>query len=414
MYKIAKNCRCCGSDELVKYLDLGLQPLANSYHKNTNMSAYFPLEVMLCQQCFHSQLSIVVDPDLMFKNYLYVSGTTQTFRNHCEEFAEYVVGNHSSSKLTVLDIAANDGTLLKCFQELGCSTIGVDPANNLNEISKANGIEVINEYWNENAIRILNTRYFTNKVDVITGTNVFAHVDDTFSFLENCKKVLNDNGRIILEFPYCDKMIKNIEFDTIYHEHLSYFLVTSFATLAYKVRLIIDKVIQTPIHGGSIRFTLRKAESLLDFHCEEANALIQKEKKEGLLTLETYEDFSKKIKENKIKFNDLLANMKNKNNFKIVGYGASAKGNTMLNYFNVDLDYIVDDNPMKVEFNTPGRNIIIKKTSELKNENLAPLAIVILSWNFYEEIKEKIKNIRNNEPCVLIKYVPTIDTEMCF
>lgn len=414
MYKIVEHCRCCGSDELIKYVDLGLQPLANSYHKKTHVSAYFPLEVMLCQQCFHSQLSIVVDPDLMFKNYLYVSGTTQTFKKHCAEFADYVTKIYGSTNIKVLDIAANDGTLLKCFKELGCSVIGIDPADNLNEISKANGIDVINEYWGEEAIKILNNKYFYNKVNVITGTNVFAHVHDTFSFLENCKKILNDDGIIVLEFPYCDKMIKNVEFDTIYHEHLSYFLVTSFATLAYKVGLIIDKVLQTSIHGGSIRFVLRKAKSLLDFHCEEANSLIQKEKEEGLLSLEAYENFSNQIEKNKIKFNELLSNMRDKNNFKIIGYGASAKGNTMLNYFNLDLDYIVDDNHMKIGFKTPGRNIEIKKTSELKNENLAPLAIVILSWNFYDEIKEKIKTIRNNEPCILIKYVPTIDTEVCF
>jgi len=354
---------------------------------------------MLCKNCFHSQLSIVVDPELMFENYLYVSGTTETFRKHCEDLAVDAVKRFSRKKLSVLDIACNDGTQLEFFRSLNCEILGVDPAKNLRKITLEKNIPVIVDYWSKALAKKIRKKF-----DIITGTNVFAHVDNIMDFLLACKEVLNENGYIILEFPYCDKMIKNNEFDTVYHEHLSYFLVNSFFTLIDKAGLTITDIIQTPIHGGSIRFFLSSKRSKAS---DKTKKLIDLEKKSGLLNLITYQKFTERVNLNKKTFKNKLKELK-KTGKRIVGYGASAKGNTMLNYFKANLEYIVDDNPLKWDYLTPGRDILIVSPERFSKDPVN-LAIVILSWNFYAEIKKKIKKLRPKTKADLcILYVPTV------
>lgn len=377
-------------------MNLGLQPLANSYHKNERLSKY-PLEVMLCKKCFHSQLSVVVNPDKMFKNYLYVSGTTTTFQQHCISIAKDAVSRFDRKKLTVLDIACNDGTLLEIFRSLGCEIIGIDPANNLRIITLKKGIPVYVDYWNKKLAMSMKS-----KISIITATNVFAHVDDAFEFLESCYLALDKNGIAIIEFPYAERMIENNEFDTVYHEHLSYFLVSSFKKLTDRLGFVISDVIQTPIHGGSIRFILKKTAGNLS---AKVRSLIMYEKARGLHNVEKYNEFRKQIYINKEEFKTLTNEIRN-NDGKLIGYGASAKGNTMLNYFKVKLDYIVDDNPFKWGYYTPGMNIPIKSPKEIKNES-STLYIAVLSWNFQKEIIRKVRSIRGrNIVDKFLFYVP--------
>lgn len=396
-FQEATVCRCCGSDRLFQYLDLGNQPLANSYHKGEDLP-HFPLRVNLCEQCFHSQLSIVVEPALMFKHYLYVSGTTYTFRKHCEDLAADARGRCSSEKPRVLDIACNDGTLLGYFRDLGCEVQGVDPAENLRALTEEKGIPVIVDYWGRGTA----PKQLDGKFDIITGTNVFAHVHDISGFLDDCKEVLADDGTIILEFPYCDKMIDHCEFDTIYHEHLSYFLVNSFNTLVERKDLVIGEVLLSNIHGGSIRFFVRRAGTVQ--RCWKADDLMEEEERHGLLNKQTYVDFAMKVDKNKHDMLELLAELKQQGK-KVVGYGASAKGNTMLNYFEINLDYVVDDNPMKWDYLTPGRDIVIKSPETLASEG--ELYIVILAWNFFDEIVKKIEKITGKKDHYIC-YVPEV------
>lgn len=405
MFKNVTNCRCCGSTKLHRYLDLGKQPLANSYHKGEDLKE-FPLEVDLCTDCFHSQLSIVVDPPLMFKNYLYVSGTTKTFRNHCKELATDAVNYWNSRNPflmldawvppKVLDIACNDGTLLGFFEELGCPVQGVDPAENLREITKKKGIPVEVIYWASGASYVLKDQKF----DIITGTNVFAHVDDIGNYLEECLSVMKSDGVIVLEFPYCEDMIGHCEFDTIYHEHLSYFLVNSLMVLAGDKGLGIDRITKVPIHGGSLRVFLRKGLP----HCLDALDMCSQEHRKGLLSQTAYMNFNIQVQQNKSDMKKFIENLKEEGK-KVIGYGASAKGNTMLNYFEIDLDYIVDDNEMKWEHLTPGRNIPIKSPEVMAEED--ELYIVILAWNFFEEIAKKIESICGKKH-MYVKYVPEV------
>lgn len=391
-------CRCCKSKELSLYLNLGMQPLANSYHKGEKVVRY-PLRVNLCTNCYHSQLSIVVNKEKMFENYLYVSGTTSTFQNHTKELARDAVSRFKTKLLSVLDIACNDGTQLEYFRELGCKVMGVDPAKNLRSITKAKKIPVIVDYWTSGVAEKINKKF-----DIITGTNVFAHVDNLDEFLKASKIALKKNGILILEFPYADRMITHNEFDTVYHEHLSYFLVNSFATLAERMGFSIVDVLQTPIHGGSIRFFLNVGKRT---HNPKIKKLIDMENKNGLLKIISYKEFADHVAQNKKHLNELVNKLK-KNGKKIIGYGASAKGNTMLNYFKLDLEYIIDDNPLKWGYKTPGQNIPIVDPLVLQEEG-DEIYIVILSWNFYNEIVKKILKLKRRDLKVnFILYVPTV------
>ena len=390
--KTITACRCCGSTRLCRYLDLGHQPLANSYHKGENLETY-PLEVDLCESCYHSQLSVVIEPKIMFEHYLYVSSTTKTFQLHCDALAENAV-TRTEHPPRVLDIACNDGLLLECFRKRGCEVQGVDPSVNLREFTKQKDIPVEVEFWSDKvADRI-------GKFDIITGTNVFAHVHDVSGFLSACQKSLTPNGFVIIEFPYCKNMIAKGEFDTIYHEHLSYFLVNSFSTLTRRCGFQIFDIIQTPIHGWSIRFFLRPS---VQEDCAAVKELIAAEKEKGMLEIYTYKEFEQKVNHTKETFCQEVESQRRVR--KVIGYGASAKGNTMLNFFKLKLDYIVDDNCLKWEHLTPGMDIVIRSPQEMAKEG--PLATTILSWNFSKEIIRKITAIRpGNNNDVSLLYVP--------
>ncbi len=269
---------------------------------------------------------------------------------------------------------------------------------NLRSITQGKNIPVIVDYWSVQVAKKLHKQF-----DLITGTNVFAHVDDLDKFLEAVRVALKDSGIVILEFPYANKMIEHNEFDTIYHEHLSYFLVHSFATLIERMGFHIVDILQTKIHGGSIRFFLQKGKKK---HTSKVKKLIAKENADGLLNLTTYRLFAKRVAENK-KNLLLLVQQEREKGKKVIGYGASAKGNTMLNYTKVTVDYIVDDNNLKWNLFTPGQNIPIHSPHILSSET-KDLSIVVLSWNFYNEIMRKVLQIRKNKSDNLITYVPTV------
>jgi SAM-dependent methyltransferase len=402
-----RTCRCCGWAGLVEYLDLGEQPLANSYVREASRPCLtVPLRVNLCPNCFHSQLSAVVDPSTMFGNYLYVSGTTETFRRHTRALAEEAVSvmkqrDGTAAGARVLDIACNDGTLLGHFRDLGCQVRGIDPAANLREHTRAKGIDVDVAFFGRDA----GIEYAKQglRFDIITAQNVFAHVDDAEGFLAGVRAALRADGFAVIEFPYGRDMIGHNEFDTIYHEHLSYFLVNSFSRLARRAGFGVFKIAQTPIHGGSIRFYLAAGTE----HVPLVSEMVESEQAAGLLKQETYHNFAARVAKNRTDMRDLLARLKGAGR-RIIGYGASAKGNTMLNYFQVDLEYTVDDNAMKWGLLTPGRHIPIgdpKRIAEEKNP-----ALLVLAWNFFDEIKRRVAKITNGRRSFVL-YVPDVRVE---
>jgi len=409
MYDTIDNCYCCGSDKFIPYLHMGYMPLANGYHREEEEVPSLPLKIQQCRRCYHSQIGIVVKPEVLFRNYYYVSGTSQTFQDHCRKLAHDTKSRLSIKFPSVLDIACNDGTLLESFQYYGCSVTGIDPAENLRKVTEAKDIPVHVDYWNEGVANRIGDKFdIINKFDIITATNVFAHVDNPFVFLSECKQAIHEHGMIIIEFPYAAKMFQDCEFDTIYHEHLSYFLVNSFATLVDRVEgLRIQDVVQTPIHGGSIRFVLRKS-NIQSHHNGIIHDLIRQEYNNNLFKTSTMVDFGSQAYENRAKF--LLAMLQlRKEKKKIIGYGASAKGNTALNFFNVDhtqVSYIVDETPQKQGLLTPGSNIPIVAPDVLEHEE-EELYVIMSAWNFKEEILYKIQQLVR-VPFHPIFYVPEV------
>jgi len=335
----------------------------------------------------------------MFKNYLYVSGTTQTLKDHFGDLAEDALARVSSIGTRVIDIACNDGTLLEQFREKsgGSADIyGVDPAKNLRAITKKKDIPVLVDYWGP---KVVGKMPFA---DIITATNVFAHVDDVYEFLNTCKLMMTNKGITIIEVPYALNLLKNLEFDTIYHEHLSYFLVSSMVRLTDRALLNIIDIEETPIHGGSIRFYL--SSQMLE--SPKVMEYVEREREAGYLSPEGYQDFAQKVDKIRGDLTSYANGLRNEGKA-FMGYGASAKGNTLLNYTKLKLDYIVDDNPMKWDYLTPGMDIPIVPPEYIAEETLG-IDILVLSWNFYKEIAKKVQDLRGPGRTNLVRYIPEI------
>lgn len=390
------HCRCCASADLITYLDLGEQPLANSYHRGEELPRY-PLKLALCGECFHSQLTVVVDPATLFTEYLYVSGTTSTLRAHFRGLAADTLARVGHDRPAVLDIACNDGTLLECFREAQARVVGVDPAVNLRRLTAEKGIDVVAGFWSADVAAAL------DRVDIITATNVFAHVDDVQGFLSACRVCLRAGGLVALEFPYCRRMILENEFDTIYHEHLSYFLLGPVVMLAARLGFQVEDLSFWPIHGGSVRLILRDRPGQPG---PAVAAALAHERADGFDTIAPYRQFARRVERNRERLHELIDEL-NRHQKRLVGYGASAKGNTMLNYCQLSLPYIVDDNPMKWGWLTPGRNIPIRSPDSLADEP-GTLHLLLLAWNFAAEILRRVQKIRPGRNDYSIRYVPEV------
>jgi SAM-dependent methyltransferase len=396
------HCLACGSDRLVLTLDLGNQPLANSYKLNQNdVQQEFPLAINRCSNCYHVQLTHAVNPDLMYKDYLYVSGTSQTMNDHFAWFAKYTseyfdtIANRSAR--TVLDIGCNDGSQLDKFKELDVETFGVDPAENLYTTSVKNH-NVVCGYFDLDFVQNYNRQY-----DIIVAQNVFAHNFDPTTFLNAARNVMTNDSLLFIQTSQAD-MIKNNEFDTIYHEHISFYNINSMNELCMRVGLNLIDVIKCPLHGNSYIFVISK------YHYRGANVqnLIDMERKAGLLTDQTYIDYAIKCEIVVEKLRSAVR-MASGHNYKIVGYGAAAKGMTLLNYSGIKLDYIIDDNPLKQGRYTPGSSIPIVSSDTLKTDDATGIMFIPLAWNFFDEIKNRIKNIRNNHGDRFLRYFPTVE-----
>ena len=392
IYKKVKKCRICNSKNLVKYLDLGKTPLANSFVEfgdKNKKEKKFPLEVLFCKNCCLSQLSIVVNPKMLFSKYVYRSSISKTFQKHCMHMAKKIAKTiRPNEKYIVVDIASNDGCLLQPFKNLGFKTLGVEPAKNLVEIANSNGIETICDFWSLKTADKILKKY--GKAKVITATNILAHVDNLNDFLKGVKILLDKEGLFIVEVPYLYDLLTKNEFDTIYHEHLSYFLIRPLTILYNNNGLKIINIEKYPIHGGSLRIYATKNNSKEN---KSVRYFLDFENKKKLYNIKTYLNFDKNVKKIKKEFLNLLKKLKNK---KIAAYGASAKGNTLLNYCKIDknlIQFMVDDTPFKQNKLAPGSRIPIKTPSYL--EKVKPDYIVLLAWNFAKELMQKTKPHKN-------------------
>jgi 2-polyprenyl-3-methyl-5-hydroxy-6-metoxy-1,4-benzoquinol methylase len=392
----SSQCLACGSYKTQRtILDLGSQPLANDYHDGKILDEY-PLALNLCTSCYHLQLSHCVNPDLMFKNYLYVSGTTQTLRDYFDYFAKMTI-EHVPNAKKVLDIASNDATQLDSYKNLGLDTYGIDPAENLYYDAVAKGHKVICDYFNTDTVK----KFGDNTFDIITAQNVFAHTRFTYDFLQACSKILKPKGKLFIQTSQAN-MVMNNEFDTIYHEHLSFFNINSMMALVNRAGLHLIDVMKTDIHGTSYVFVISHENSQSD----NLKAMYQQEKDNGLYDILKYPDYAAKCYTAAFSLKKKLEELKEEG-YIIVGYGAAAKGNTLLNFTKIQLDCIIDDNPLKQGLLTPGMNIPIYGPSYIASiEETAKVAFVPLAWNFFNEICKRIKKERDNSNDLYIKYFP--------
>ena len=392
------DCLCCGGKRLKLVLDLNEQPLANSFKKTAEETEpTFPLHLNICEDCTHLQLSHAVNPDLLFKNYLYVSGTSQTLRDYFDWFAKRTLEYFEIPPQTVLDIACNDGSQLNSFKALGLKTYGVDPAENLHPLSSANH-DVVCDYFTDKYAY----HYGSKNLDIITAQNVFAHNSYPLEFLKQCKEIMHDKSRLFIQTSQAD-MIMNNEFDTIYHEHLSFFNSSSMSALAARAGLYIIDIQKTPIHGNSYLFVLAKNPGARP----SIQLQLDQEREQGLQDMDTYLAYADRASTIVEDLKQTIEHYRGLG-YVIAGYGAAAKGNTLINFGNIYLDYIIDDNPMKQGLFAPGSNIPVVPIDMLDQCNDLKVAFVPLAWNFFKEIKGKIKAKRDREGDVFIRYFPTI------
>jgi SAM-dependent methyltransferase len=397
------NCLACDSTHLVLTLDLGQQPLANNFRDSisTDAEQLYPLAINRCENCNHLQLTHAVDPALIYTHYLYVSGTSGTYLEYMDWYAKFVREQFRHWPSRVLDIGCNDGSQLNVFKKLGFTTYGVDPAENLYPVSSANH-NVKLGFWNEESVSGFGTDF-----DVITCQNAFAHNPDPVAFLKLAREYLRTDGKIFIQTSQAD-MVPNGEFDTIYHEHISYYNARSMQWLAERAKLSLIDVVKTPIHGTSYIFVLAKQPAN---EYRVANILAT-EAALGLQLPDTYTCWAEGVRDLLIRLQDQIAEYQGFG-YRVIGYGAAAKGMTLLNASQIKLDAVVDDNPLKQGLYCPGTTIPVVSSDYIASlrHSAQRIVFVPLAWNFYSEIKRKIQKIRNNELDIFLRYFPTIRSE---
>ena len=390
-------CRLCKSSKLKSVLRLASTPPANAFiskEKIDIVQKKYPLELFFCEECFHVQLTDIVNPIELFENYVYVSGTSNVFVKHFSNYAKDIIDCYAPSlENYILDIGSNDGTLLKFFKKFGYKVIGVDPATEISKKANEDGIKTINRFFDIDTSNLIKEEF--GEASLVTANNVFAHCDDLSGMTDAIYNLLSNEGLFIFEVSYLVDVFEKTLFDTIYHEHLSYHSVTPLINFFKKKDMELLDVKHVNTHGGSIRCVVKKKcgkrkrnESLINFVNLENTLSMNKS--------ETFLNLQKKINTRKKELNGLLNQLKLENK-SIVGFGAPAKATTLMYEFGINhdiLEFIVDDSVWKQNLFTPGLHIPILSSSAL--EKFKPDYVLILAWNFAESIIKNNKNFRDS------------------
>lgn len=401
------GCRICKNKRLTKILKFGQQPLANAFLNKDQINrkeSFYPLDVYFCKRCCLVQLRDIVSPKILFKDYVYVSSTSPLFIKHFSDFAQRIITRFQlNSKSLVVDIGSNDGILLKPYVKRGIKVLGIEPAENIAQLARKEGVDTYSEFFSLNLVKKIKNQY--GSASVVTATNVFAHINDIDEVTKGVYKLLNDQGVFIIEVPYLVDFLEKNLFDTVYHEHLSYFSLSPLILFFNKCQMRVLDVERVTTHGGSLRIFVTKKEAKHKLSLR-VKSLLELEKIHKVNQLSTYRRFAKRIKVNKNALLKLLSKLKRSGN-RIVGYGAPAKGNTLLNYFGIGtkyLDYIVEDSPYKQGLFTPGTHIPV--VAPIKLEGTLPNYIFILAWNFADTIMHKYAHLKTRGVKFIIP-VPT-------
>jgi 2-polyprenyl-3-methyl-5-hydroxy-6-metoxy-1,4-benzoquinol methylase len=389
-------CRFCGAKLQHIFVDLGMSPLANSYltpAQLNQMEPFFPLRVYVCEGCFLVQLEEFASPEQIFTEYAYFASYSDTWLHHARSFVEVALerfrldANHQ-----VVEIASNDGYLLQYFVSKGIPVLGIEPAANVAETAIQKGIPTRIEFFGEALARRLVAE--GRQADLVVGNNVLAHVPELNDFVRGLKLLLKPHGVITLEFPHLLRLIAENQFDTIYHEHFSYFSIITLEKLFAAHSLTLFDVEEFPTHGGSLRIYVGHAEDSTKIIDGRIQALRVREEAAGLARLDSYCCYAERVKETKRKLLSFAIAAKRQGKC-IVGYGAAAKGNTLLNYCGMRsdfIDYVVDRSPHKQGCFLPGTHIPIYHPDKIKETS--PDYLLILPWNLTDEITNQMGYIR--------------------
>jgi len=386
-FKSKKNFyfRICNNKNLLKYLDLGSHPPSNSFISESEIASeqFFPLKVILCENCGLSQLDTIISSEDIFDEYLYLSSTSKALVNHYADLTKTIIRKFEpDEKSLIVDIGCNDGITLKSYPKNKFNLLGIEPSSSA-EFAKKIGLKIEEEFFSHKFSKILRSKY--GKASIITATNVFAHVHDICDFVNGISNFLHENGIFIIEFPYLKNMLEDNFFDLIYHEHLSYLSVTPLDYLFSKYNLKIfdiDKV-NVGASGPGLRVYVSHKNSKY-YTKEIVFKYLSNEKKQKFKNIETYISFSNKVLSIKNKIVELILKL-NKENQIVGAYGAPAKGNTMLNFLGLDksqIKIVADNTPLKIGKVTPGTHIPIVSDEDFEKENVN--YALLLTWNYLE------------------------------
>jgi SAM-dependent methyltransferase len=390
-------CRFCGASLQHTFVDLGMSPLANAYLTAAQlhqMEPFFPLHVYVCDACFLVQLEEFASPEQIFSEYAYFASYSETWLQHARAFVEMAVerfsldGNHQ-----VVEIASNDGYLLQYFVAKGIPVLGLEPAANVAESAIQKGIPTRIEFFGEDLARHMVAE--DGQADLVVANNVLAHVPRLNDFVRGLKLLLKPRGIITVEFPHLLRLMAENQFDTIYHEHFSYFSLITVEKVFAVHGLILFDVEELPTHGGSLRIYAGHAEDASTLVAARLHELRAREEAAGLARLESYHVYTERVQETKRKLLSFMIAVRNEGK-RLVGYGAAAKGNTLLNYCGMRtdfIDYVVDRNPHKQGRFLPGTHLPIYHPDRIKETQ--PDFLFILPWNLVDEITGQMGYIRD-------------------
>jgi len=387
--KPISSCRLCGSSDLDLILDLGTQPPANSLRASCEeLLESIPLAICRCQQCTTVQLTETVAPEHLFRDYVWVTGTSQTARNYSQTFFDHVAQRCGRDPLFVVEVASNDGTFLQRFRERGHRVLGVDPAQNLARVAEADGIPTMSEFFGLEIGRRVTQLH--GHADVVIARNVLPHVPEPNDVVAGIAHCLKSDGIGAIEFHWVDKILSELHYDSIYHEHFFYHSLHSIDQLLKRHRLTLFDVTESPISGGSLVAYFSKTSR------QTSSALTEKlawELDRGLASLETWREFAMRSLEHRLQMKEMIES-EIKIGKRLIGYGASARSSTLLNFCglgNRHLVCIADQSPLKHDRYTPGTDVLVVSPERALAER--PDTIVLLAWNFKDEILQRLSDV---------------------
>ena len=401
------KCSICKNEKLERFLSLGHQPPSDAFLRTedlNNAEATFPLDLFFCPTCALVQLGYAVDPSVLFRDYVYTTGTNNALKANFHELVEKIITKYKLQKGDLaIDIGANDGTLLQNYLPHEISILGIDPSS-VAQSAKEKGLPMIVDFFNKTVAAQAVQEY--GKAKIVTATNVFAHVVELDSFMEGVTLLLDDEGVFISESAYIVDMVEQMLYDSIYHEHLRYYGLTPLAILFGHYGMEVIDVEHISSHGGSIRvFAAKKGAYPIAGSVTE---MLSMEKKNGYTDTKIYQTFAKRVVETKFKLLEIIFDLKKKGEH-VVGIGAPAKGNTLLNYAKLDpdmIDYLTEKSQLKIGRFSPGVHIPVVDESRLFEEQ--PEAALILSWNIADELIPKLRKLGYRGKFILPNPTPMI------